>query len=99
MLGRTVGEIESGMGAYELGEWKRLCAEEVLGDERSDYWQAQMLSAYCNVHRDRTVHPSLYDPKDFLPRRVPLNDDSGARDDGSMLASLEQEIEGAGQCK
>lgn len=75
MLGRTVGEIERGMGAVELGEWRRLCDEEVIGQERDDYWRAMMISTYVNAHRDTRKRSQPYGLSEFMPRRRTDEDD------------------------
>jgi hypothetical protein len=85
MLGRTVGEIETSMGAHELAEWRQLCADEVIGDERTDYWQALMISTYCNSKRDTKKQADPFTLSDFMPRRssgeTDLDDDPLLRND------------------
>jgi hypothetical protein len=73
MLHKTVGEIEQ-MGAYELAEWRQLCADEVVGDERSDYWQALMVSTYVNSKRDTKKQAEPFGLSEFMPRRGSENE-------------------------
>jgi hypothetical protein len=83
MLGRTVRELETGMGAFELAEWRQLCEAEVVGDERSDYWNAMLISTYSNVHRDRKRFPTPFDLSDFMPGRAGGN--HGVDDEDPLL--------------
>lgn len=70
----TVRELLARIDSRELSEWMAYFSMEPWGTETEDWRAGMVASTIANVNRDPKKQKKPFEPKDFVPRRVPIEE-------------------------
>ena len=70
----TVRELLARIDSRELTEWAAYFEMEPWGTEVEDWRAALVTSTIANANRDPKKRAKPFEPKDFMPRRVPVEE-------------------------
>jgi hypothetical protein len=84
----TVRELLARIDSRELSEWMAYFSLEPWGTEVED-WRAGMIAGtIANVNRDPKKRRRPFEPKDFMPQRVPESKEEQSWEDQAKILEM-----------
>lgn len=84
----TVRELLARIDSRELSEWSAYFGLEPWGTEVEDWRAGLVASTIANANRDPKRQKKPYQPKDFMPQRVPPKEEEQSWEDQAKILEM-----------